>query len=104
MKPVYAALSDLCPVMGRRRVPYMAVGGAAYALVLQLYARVTTVKGLYAAGITSVVFYAICETGADGMLVQLSGSCPKRAMKLQVNLSFLNLFFNLFFNLFLTFS
>lgn len=83
LKPVYAALSDFCPVMGRRRVPYMAFGGAAYAVVLQLYARVTTVDGLYAAGITSVVFYAVCETGADGMLVQLCGGDPKRSMKLQ---------------------
>lgn len=54
-----------------------AVGGAAYAVVLQFYARVTTVKGLYAAGITSVVFYYVIETGADGMLVQLSAGCPK---------------------------
>lgn len=23
LKPIYAALSDLCPLMGRRRVPYM---------------------------------------------------------------------------------
>jgi hypothetical protein len=83
LKPVFAALSDLCPVMGRRRGPYMVAGGAAYAAVLQAYARVTTLEGLYAAGITSVVFYALCETGADGMLVQLAGGCPKRAMQLQ---------------------
>ena len=28
-KPIYAGLSDLFPIMGRRRVPYMAAGGGA---------------------------------------------------------------------------
>jgi hypothetical protein len=53
------------------------VGGAAYAVVLQFYACVTTAKALYAAGISSVVLYYVIETGADGMRVQLSAGCPK---------------------------
>ena len=84
LKPVYAALSDLCPIAGRRRVPYMIIGGVGYALVLQWYARVTSVGTLYAAGISSSIFYSLCETGADGLLVQMNtGRCPKRAVKLQ---------------------
>ena len=56
-----------------------------YAVMLQAYASVRTIGQLYAAGVCSVVFYAICETGADGLLVQLCGSDPRRAMRLQAS-------------------
>jgi len=35
LKPLYAIISDMCPIMGRRRVPYMAAGAAGYAIILQ---------------------------------------------------------------------
>ena len=85
LKPLYAALSDLRPIGRRRRVPYMMIGGVMYAVMLQAYASVRTIGQLYAAGVCSVVFYAICETGADGLLVQLCGSDPRRAMRLQAS-------------------
>ena len=66
LKPAYALLSDLCPIFGRRRMPYMALGAFAYAVALQFYARVDSIPALYAAGVSSVVVFAICETGADG--------------------------------------
>jgi hypothetical protein len=79
-KRVQSALGDEVSKM------YQALpGGAAYAMLLQGYARVTSMDGLYAMGISSVLCYAICETAADGMLVQMSGGCPKRAMALQAN-------------------
>ena len=84
LKPLYAALSDLRPIGRRRRVPYMMIGGVMYAVMLQAYASVRTIGQLYAAGVCSVVFYAICETGADGLLVQLCGSDPRRALRLPV--------------------
>ena len=83
LKPIYAAVSDLLPIARRRRVPYMMIGGVMYAVMLQAYASVRTIGQLYAAGVCSVIFYAICETGADGLLVQLSGTDPRRAMSLQ---------------------
>lgn len=83
LKPIYAAVSDLLPIARRRRVPYMMIGGVMYAVMLQAYASVRTIGQLYAAGVCSVIFYAICETGADGLLVQLSGEDPRRAMSLQ---------------------
>ena len=83
LKPAYALLSDLCPIFGRRRVPYMALGAFAYAVALQFYARVDSVDALYAAGVSSVVVFAVCETGADGALVQLSGGDSKKAMRVQ---------------------
>lgn len=72
LKPAYAAVSDLCPIRGRRRVPYMVLGAAAYALALQLFARVRTVPQLYAAGVFGVACYAACESAADGVLVSVS--------------------------------
>ena len=83
LKPAYALLSDLCPIFGRRRVPYMALGAFAYAVALQFYARVDSIPALYAAGVSSVVVFAICETGADGALAQLSGGDSKKAMRVQ---------------------
>lgn len=83
LKPIYAAVSDLLPIARRRRVPYMMIGGVMYAVMLQAYASVRTIGQLYAAGVCSVIFYAICETGADGLLVQLSGEDPRRAMSTQ---------------------
>lgn len=83
LKPIYAAVSDLLPIARRRRVPYMMIGGVMYAVMLQAYASVRTIGQLYAAGVCSVIFYAICETGADGLLVQLSGTDPRRAMSTQ---------------------
>ena len=72
LKPAYAAVSDLCPIRGRRRVPYMVLGAAAYALALQFFARVRTVPQLYAAGVFGVACYAACESAADGVLVSVS--------------------------------
>ena len=72
LKPLYAALSDLCPIRGLRRVPYMILGAVAHAAARQGFARVVDVGGLYVAGVLSVVFFSICETGADGALVQIS--------------------------------
>lgn len=83
LKPAYALLSDLCPIFGRRRVPYMALGAFAYAVALQFYARVDSIPALYAAGVSSVVVFAISETGADGALAQLSGGDSKKAMRVQ---------------------
>ena len=83
LKPAYALLSDLCPIFGRRRVPYMALGAFAYAVALQFYARVDSIPALYAAGVSSVVVFAICETGADGALAQMSGGDSKKAMRVQ---------------------
>ena len=83
LKPAYALLSDLCPIFGRRRVPYMALGAFAYAVALQFYARVDSVTNLYVAGVASVVVFAVCETGADGALVQLGARDEKKAMRLQ---------------------
>ena len=83
LKPAYALLSDLCPIFGRRRVPYMALGAFAYAVALQFYARVDSIPALYAAGVSSVVVFAICETGADGALAQTSGGDSKKAMRVQ---------------------
>ena len=83
LKPLYAALSDLCPIRGLRRVPYMILGAVAHAAALQGFARVVDVGGLYVAGVFSVVFYAVCETGADGALVQLSAGHPERSMRAQ---------------------
>ena len=82
LKLVYAAVSDLLPIARRRRVPYMMIGGVMYAVMLQAYASVHTIGQLYAAGVCSAIF-AICETGADGLLVQLSGEDPRRAMSTQ---------------------
>ena len=79
LKPIYAAVSDLLPIARRRRVPYMMIGGVMYAVMLQAYASVRTIGQLYAAGVCSVIFYAICETGEDGLLGQLSGEDPRRA-------------------------
>lgn len=83
LKPAYALLSDLCPIFGRRRVPYMALGAFAYAVALQFYARVDSMTNLYVAGVASVVVFAVCETGADGALVQLGARDEKKAMQLQ---------------------
>ena len=83
LKPAYALLSDLCPIFGRRRVPYMALGAFAYAVALQFYARVDSIPALYAAGVSSVVVFAISETGADGALAQMSGGDSKKAMRVQ---------------------
>jgi hypothetical protein len=83
LKPAYALLSDLCPIFGRRRVPYMALGAFAYAVAMQFYARVHSINNLYVAGVASVVVFAICETGADGALVQLGARDEKKAMQMQ---------------------
>ena len=83
LKPLYAALSDLCPIRGLRRVPYMILGAVAHAAARQGFARVVDVGGLYVAGVLSVVFFSICETGADGALVQISAGDPKRSMRAQ---------------------
>jgi len=83
LKPAYALLSDLCPIFGRRRVPYMASGAFAYAVAMQFYARVHSINNLYVAGVASVVVFAICETGADGALVQLGARDEKKAMQMQ---------------------
>ena len=73
LKPIYAAVSDLLPIARRRRVPYMMIGGVMYAVMLQAYASVRTIGQLYAAGVCSVIFYAICETGADGLPSKITG-------------------------------
>ena len=83
LKPVFALLSDLFPIFGLRRVPYMVIGALGYALALQAYARVTNIETLYAAGIGSVLVFAVCETGADGALVQLSKGDVKKTMAVQ---------------------
>ena len=83
LKPAYALLSDLLPIFGRKRVPYMVLGAVGYAVALQGYARVNNLTSLYAAGIISVIVFAICETGADGALVQLSRGDPQNTMKVQ---------------------
>ena len=80
LKPAYAAVSDLCPIRGRRRVPYMVLGAAAYALALQLFARVRTTPQLYAAGVFGVACYAACESAADGVLVSVSRTNERDAL------------------------
>ena len=82
LKPAYAAVSDLCPIRGRRRVPYMVLGAAAYALALQLFARVRTTPQLYAAGVFGVACYAACESAADGVLVSVSRTNERDALSL----------------------
>ena len=83
LKPAWAALSDLAPIRGKRRVPYMVLGALSHALALQFYARVRTIAQLYAAGVAASLTFAMCESGADGMLVQLGGGDASRAMNLQ---------------------
>ena len=83
LKPVFALLSDLFPIFGLRRVPYMVIGALGYSVALQAYARVTNIETLYAAGIGSVLVFAVCETGADGALVQLSKGDVKKTMAVQ---------------------
>ena len=83
LKPAYALLSDFLPIFGKRRVPYMVLGAFFYAVSLQFYARVDSVRSLYASGIASTVAFAVCETGADGLLVQLSRGDSKKAMRVQ---------------------
>ena len=82
LKPAYAAVSDLCPIRGRRRVPYMVLGAAAYALALQLFARVRTTPQLYAAGVFGVACYAACESAADGVLVSVSRTNERDSLSL----------------------
>ena len=65
----YALLAARCPIFGRRRVPYMALGAFAYAVALQFYARVDSIPALYAAGDADMdIISSLLSDGKDSRL------------------------------------
>ena len=83
LKPLYAALSDLCPIRGLRRVPYMILGAVAHAAARQGFARASSTSAEHRRRRPLRRLFLHLRDGADGALVQISAGDPKRSMRAQ---------------------